>query len=221
MFFCIALVSADGKLKISVSEMQKEWIGTSLRFFYLLNTIHKLSQLFLLPRQPYLISVNFERPCLCFENCLIILKSCHVNQALGKTVALCHSYIFLFIIQIHSVREKERHRKAKGNLSCLEREEPPCIHIELTKPSGTVFIKAKKTEREEDGSTQRRARRREGGRFEPGSVQSSGMKKEKEKLLQSGEFLANICFSFPQWRPLIPDVHDPPHRHYLHVPSTF
>lgn len=90
-----------------------------------------------------------------FENCPIILKSCHVNQALGNTVDLCHSYIFLFMIQIRLQSQRERQAQEGKRKPQLLREEPPCIHIDLTKPSGTVFIKAKKTEREEDGSTQR------------------------------------------------------------------
>lgn len=32
-------------------------------------------------------------------------------------------------------------------------------------------------------------------------------------MLQSGEFLANICFSFQQWRPLISDAQNKQHGH--------
>lgn len=45
-----------------------------------------------------------------------------------------------------------------------------------------------------------------------GSIQSLSLKKGK-KLLQSGEFLPNICFSFQQWRPLILDSLNKQHRH--------
>lgn len=62
-----------------------------------------------------------------------------------------------------------------------------------------------------------RERKSEGERWTEAAFEARAWK----KLLQSGEFLTNICFSFQQWRPLIPDAQNKQRGHQLQKNSPW